>query len=403
LRSRLGRRLKGPGGFLFLALAIEFLDEFVFGAREAAWQRIRDDLGLCYLQVGLLLSVPLYVGNFIEPAIFLLSDVWQRKVLIVGGGLFFALSCVLAALSNSFWPLLFTFIIFSPASGAFVTLTQAALMDREPERRENNMARWAFAGSLGVVAGTAAIGALAALGAGWRPVFWAGAGLAVALVFRALRSQDWPDEKDGGQETGKRALAGLWPAMLDTVKSLRRWSVARWLVLLEFADLMLDVLLGFLALYLVDAGKATPAQAALGVAVWSVCGLAGDFLLIPVLERMKGLSFLRVSVLFQAGLFAAFLLAPALWAKLALVGALGLTNAGLYAILQAQPYASMPGRSGSAVAMNNVAGLAGSLLPLGVGAAASAWGIGSAMWLLLAGPVALIIGLPRRGREPDAG
>lgn len=34
--------------------------------------------------------------------------------------------------------------------------------------------------------------------------------------------------------------------------ALRQKEVLRWLVLLEFSDLMLDVLLGFLALYFVD-------------------------------------------------------------------------------------------------------------------------------------------------------
>ena len=43
--------------FIIILLAIEFLDEFVFGAREAAWPLIRDELTLSYGQVGLLLSL----------------------------------------------------------------------------------------------------------------------------------------------------------------------------------------------------------------------------------------------------------------------------------------------------------------------------------------------------------
>jgi FSR family fosmidomycin resistance protein-like MFS transporter len=38
----------------------------------------------------------------------------------------------------------------------------------------------------------------------------------------------------------------------------------------------------------------------------------------------------------------------------------------------------------------------GTLLPLGIGLAAQAFGLGPAMWLLLAGPLALLFGLPRR-------
>src|SRR5690606_16905116 len=83
--------------------------EFVFGAREAAWPLIRDDFGLNYLQIGALLSIPGVVASFIEPVIGILGDVWKRRVLILGGGIFFAASLLLTAYSQSFWVLLLSF------------------------------------------------------------------------------------------------------------------------------------------------------------------------------------------------------------------------------------------------------------------------------------------------------
>ena len=41
-------------------------------------------------------------------------------------------------------------------------------MDTDPARHELNMARWTFAGSLGVVAGPLALGGTALLGLRWR-------------------------------------------------------------------------------------------------------------------------------------------------------------------------------------------------------------------------------------------
>ena len=38
-------------------LLIEFLDEFIYAAQEAAWPLVRADLGLSYAQLGLLLGV----------------------------------------------------------------------------------------------------------------------------------------------------------------------------------------------------------------------------------------------------------------------------------------------------------------------------------------------------------
>src|SRR5512139_1341302 len=139
-------------------LLIEFLDELVFGVSETAWPLIRDDLNLSYTQIGLLLSVPGIIAAFIEPFLGILGDVWKRRLLIIGGGIFFTFSLVLTAISKSFLPLLISFIIFSPASGAFVSLSQATLMDSATDRHTQNMARWTFAGSLGNVLGPILLG-----------------------------------------------------------------------------------------------------------------------------------------------------------------------------------------------------------------------------------------------------
>jgi MFS transporter, FSR family, fosmidomycin resistance protein len=165
--------------------------------------------------------------------------------------------------------------------------------------------------------------------------------------------------------------------------------------LLEFANLMLDVLLGFLALYFVDVVHATPAQAGMAVAAWTGVGLLGDLLLIPSLERLPGLAYLRVSALLEFGLYIAFLLLPGWGGKLVPLALLGFFNSGWYAILQARLYQAMPGKSGAAVAVSSISGLAGSLMPLALGWVAERYNLQVTMWLLLLGPVALLLGLPR--------
>jgi FSR family fosmidomycin resistance protein-like MFS transporter len=128
-------------------------------------------------------------------------------------------------------------------------------------------------------------------------------------------------------------------------------------------------------------------------------GLVGDLALIPLLERVRGLSYLRVSALATLALFPAMLLVPEFWQKLVLLGLIGFFNAGWYAILQAQLYGSLPGQSGTALAAKNVSGMVGALIPLFLGLVAERWGLSAAMWLLLAGPVALVIGLSGRHTE----
>lgn len=373
-------------------LFIEFIDELIFGVTDAAWPLIRTDLHLNYIQIGLALSLPGIVGNMIEPFLGILGDIWKRRVLILGGGVCFALACLLTAVSHNFIFLLISFMVFNPSSGAFVSLSQATLMDSDPSRHEINMARWTFAGSVGVFLGPLLLGAAAYIGFGWRGMFFILAGLAVLILAGAWRilppsSQLHPPIPH---------LSSLWEGIRNALSALKRAAVVRWLVLLEFSDLMLDVLYGFLALYFVDVVGFTASKAALAVAVWTGFSLLGDFLIIPLLEKVPGLNYLRLSVIAELLLFPAFMLVSNPWAKLALAGLLGLFNSGWYAILKGNLYSSMPGQSGTVIAIGNISGLIGKLIPFGIGLAAERFGLGSAMWLLLAGPIALLIGLPKK-------
>jgi FSR family fosmidomycin resistance protein-like MFS transporter len=394
------RTLRRTVVFTLTLLLIEFLDEFVFGAREAAWPLVRTDLGLGYAQVGLLLGVPNVVSSLIEPAIGILGDVWKRRVLILGGGVVFALALVLTALSQSFSILLVSFVLLYPASGAFVSLSQATLMDGAPTRHEQNMARWVLAGSVGVVVGPLALGAATALGLGWRGLYLVFAGLTVVLLGIACRV--YPPAPPSASKSSSPVVSTLREGVANALHALRRREVLRWLTLLAFSDLMLDVLLGFLALYFVDVAGATPTQAGMAVAVWTGFALLGDLLLIPLLERVRGLSYLRLSAVMELILFPIFLLTPGFWAKLALLGLLGLFNAGWYSILKAQLYSAMPGQSGTVMAVDNVFGLVGGLIPLGLGLVAERFDLTVTMWLLLLGPVALLSGIPKHlGRKAE--
>ncbi|HEV2762031.1 MAG TPA: MFS transporter, partial [Pyrinomonadaceae bacterium] len=159
---------RAPLFFLFSLLAVEFLDELLCGVNEAAWPLMRDDLRLSYAEVGLLMSLPGLFANLVEPFIGILGDVWRRRALVVGGGVVFAASTLLVSVSQGFWLLLVAFMALNPAGGAFVGLSQATLMDAEPLRREQNMARWTLAGSLGNAAGPLAVAAAIGAGLGWR-------------------------------------------------------------------------------------------------------------------------------------------------------------------------------------------------------------------------------------------
>ncbi len=356
----------------------------MFGAREAAWPLVRTDLGLSYTQIGLLLSVPSFVALVVEPVLGVVAVTWRRRALVLAGGAGFALALALAAGAPTFWVLLVAFSLLYPASGAFVSLSQASLMDLEPERREHNMARWTFAGAVGAVLGPVLLAGFVWAGLGWRELFVCFAVLAVGLVLLVRRA---PDDGTDGERPHVRAA----------LRVLVRREVFRWLFLLELSDLMLDVFLGFLALYFVDEVGTSAGAAGIAVAVWAGAGLVGSAAMIPFLRRVNGLRYLRASAVVSGALFVAFLLVPGAGTKLVLIAAIAIVNAGWYPVLKARLYDALGEASGLALTVGALFPL-NAVLPLLIAALAERYGLAVALWPLLAAPVALLLLVPR-GRQ----
>jgi len=103
-------------------------------------------------------------------------------------------------------------------------------------------------------------------------------------------------------------------------------------------------------------------------------------------------------------IFPAFLLAPEVETKLVLLGVLGFANAGWYSILKARLYSEMRGQSGTVMAVGTASGLVAAVLPLLLGRFADRYGLAPMMWLLLLGPVAVLVGILTAPRaETDGG
>ncbi len=375
----------------FIYLLIEFLDELVFGVGETAWPLIRDDLNLSYTQIGLLLSLPGIIAAFIEPFIGILGDVWRRRLLILGGGILFTASLFMTSTSYSFIFLLFSFILFFPSSGAYVSLSQANLMDSDESRHEQNMARWTFAGSLGVVTGPFLLGLFVYLGLGWRGTYAMLASLSALSLIVAFRYL--PADK---KNTPFPSFNEVFDGFKSAFQSLKRKEVWRWLLLLEFADLMLDVLFSFLALYFVDVVNVNETQAGIAVTIWLVMGLITDFLFIPYVDKLTDTAqFLRRTAMLNLITFIGFMLIPGFIPKIILVILVNLSNTGWYSILQGRLYSSLPGQSASIMAIGAVTTPLAKALPLLIGILADRAGLDIAMWVLLLAPIALLIGLPK--------
>jgi MFS transporter, FSR family, fosmidomycin resistance protein len=254
------------------------------------------------------------------------------------------------------------------------------------------MARWELAGSAGSVAGPLVLVAVLAAGGGWRSAYLVLAAAATAAWLAVARNPPAPAGPGEAADAADAAAAGAAAGARD---ALRTPGVARCLILLQVCDLLLDVLTGFLAVYLVDAGRATPTQAALGVAVRLGAGLAGDAALVWVIERIGALTLVRAGAAVAALAYPAFLIVPGIAAKLVVLGCLSIVTAPWYPVLLAELYDSLPGRSGAAVSLSSAAGLLGGAGPLAVGFAAQHLGLAWSMAGLAVVPAILLGGLWR--------
>ena len=85
---------------------------------------------------------------------------------------------------------------------------------------------------------------------------------------------------------------------------------------------------------------------------------------------------------------------PGVAPKLVLVAALALVNAGWYPVLQARLYDALGGSSSLVLTVGVLFPLE-AVLPLAIATLAGRFGLGVALWPLLAAPAALLLLVPR--------
>jgi FSR family fosmidomycin resistance protein-like MFS transporter len=220
--------------------------------------------------------------------------------------------------------------VLYPASGAFVSLSQATLMDVEPAGRDLAMNRWTIAGGIGVLAGPAVVAASIGAGLGWRIPFVAMALLSACLVAGLRRMPD------GSVDRELRATAAA------TLRLLVRGPIVRRLLLLELADLQLDVMHVLLAVYLVDVAGTGAGEAALALGAVAAASLLGNVVLPTALRRMPGATYLRASATAAFLVYPAVIVAPGAPAKVAAAAGLGVLTCGWYPLLTASSTTSFP-------------------------------------------------------------
>jgi len=315
-----------------------------------------------------------------------LADRHPRRIFVVGGLLGMAAAMTLAGLAPTAWALGAAISLFWVAGGCGVSLSRATLMDADPERREQVLARWSFVGTLGDLATPAFLWALALAGLGWRAGFLISGAIlfAFALVVAPHRfpgPRGVAAEEDEGvplRETLRAALAN------------RR--LMGWLFGVSLCGMLDELLVAFGSLYMErDLGLDLAARSAALTAL-----MAGAAVGVVAAERLlaRGVDPLRLLLAACAGSVAAL----AAW--LAATGPIGcgvamalvgVSGAPLWPIAQAQAYRALPNRSALVHAMAGLFAPVELALPLTLGLAADHLGLRWALALVAIQPLGLAL------------
>ena len=321
---------------------------------------------------------------FLEPPLFFLSDRYPRRWFVCGGLAVLGLSCFLAAAAPGYWWLFAALLLFGPASGCGVTLSQATLIDGDPENAERWMTRWTLAGCLGDFATPALLAVMAALRFGWRGAFVVCGGLAL-LQAALLWRHTFPDEQDDTKEDEHVPWREAIRLALGN-RTLIAWSLA-----LLATTLLDEILVAFATLRMTRDLSLSDQQAFFVIACLSGGAAAGLFAAELALDRWSSQRLLVSTCLFSVVAHLGFVLSRAPWALAGWAVLSGIALAFHYPLAKARLYRALPGRSGTAVAVAGLWGPLDLLFPVGIGLLADRFGYLPALLLLLLQPLTILV------------
>ena len=382
-------------GITALLIGVAFLDELASGIPFVAAPEIKSEFGVSYGQAaGWLLAAMGALGVILEPPLFLLADRYPRRWFVCGGLAVLGLSCLLAAAAPGYGVLVVALLVFGPASGCGVTLSQATLMDVHPDDRERLMVRWTLSGALGDLAAPAFVTAMAWLGAGWRGAF-AAVGCVLFVYAALLWRRPFP-EAPAARHAGASPRR---PLLAPLRQGLKRSRLLLWAVATILCSLMDEILVAFGSLYLRDELGFDLATRASVLTALMLGGAAGLVVLDRLLLRFEPRALLAFAGAASALAFCAWLCVRSPWASGLCFFVTGFFTAAHYPLAQAQAYRALPEGSGSLNALLTAGGVVLLPVPILLGVVADEVGLLATLALLLLQPLGVLAAalLARRG------
>jgi MFS transporter, FSR family, fosmidomycin resistance protein len=362
-------------------VGVDFFDELASGLPAAGAPELRLALGagVAALTVAIF-TTPLVLSLLVDVPLLLWAERRSRSRMVALGLLGMGLSLVAAALATSVVGFGLAFALYAPASGLACGLAQASLMDGEPERREQNMAAWTLSGTLGDLCAPLAIAGAVALGGDHRPAWWA-IGLGLVLLAPLIAVRPLPS---GRAEDDEAPAEPFW-------KALRNRQLVLWLFGVSLCGLLDELFAAYAALSLRDRFPDDPAVVTKALAACTVGGILGLVVLRRLLVSVAPTGLLVVACLGSVVAYAAWLHSSSVTLVIVWIGVIGAFVSWQYPLAQAKAYRVAADRSGLVAALSPAVTSFELVAPLFLGLAAERFGLGTALALLLAQPIGLVV------------
>lgn len=392
LQRLIASKLNATSPLRIALLSTPLLDEMTTGFLVIGLPLASRQLKLDYTQVGLLFAIGALASMVLDPLINLLSDRHSKRYWILGGSLLLVINFALIANTRSFALLACAFMLIYVAITAAVGLSEAALIDQNPQESTRTMTRWTIMASIGDLLGPILVSPIIIWPSGWSILCWIGciAWLTMACLIGPQRFPQTVQNNEEDDAPSVKLLDGLREALHDT--KLIRWTI------LSLLPAMLDeVFIVYATFYLRDVISVNTGVIGILLAIHMIGGFVELFVLDRVLlQRMTPERLLTwLALLVIASMVGFLTLRSILWAAIMLFF-LGLGVAGLYPIATAQAYKQFPGRSGTVRAVMSLGAPFEVVLPYIVGVVASRFGVVASLCLLGTAPLLILLLKPNK-------
>jgi FSR family fosmidomycin resistance protein-like MFS transporter len=343
-----------------LVLPARFVDEVLSSARRVLVPAFRARFGLTYAEVSLLSLTSGYASAVAEPTSGLISDLVQRRWLLVWGALGVGLATVLMGAAPTFGVLLLGYALYGAAAGPLAQTADVVLVESHPTAPGRVVARISAMATAGALLGPLLVSAAvwAGLDARWLLVALGLCCIPYALML-AVTAFPAPAHR------GASPALGVVRALRDNVRAvLSDGDTLRWLLFLRLMYVT-ETVAAFESVWLVDV--AGMSQALLGVyaAFEMACALCGALVLDRWLRVASARRVLVLSLVAMLVLFPTWFLVPGVWPRFVFGAPLAFAWSILWPVARAESLHAAP-RPGALNAANSLTGLLPVVLVIGV-------------------------------------